>query len=80
MILAAAGGHIDAVTELLHQGADPNAKRLVSSDLVSMNVIFVERMRRALNVIADNTCAPTFINGQKSVAYCNISALQGDKW
>lgn len=30
LILAAAAGHIDAVTELLHQGADPNAKRLVS--------------------------------------------------
>jgi ankyrin repeat protein len=30
LILAAAGGHIDAVTELLQQGADPNAKRLVS--------------------------------------------------
>lgn len=32
LILTAAGGHLDAVTELLHQGADPNAKRLVSSE------------------------------------------------
>ncbi|XP_077281628.1 uncharacterized protein LOC143908142 isoform X2 [Temnothorax americanus] len=31
LILAAAGGHIDAVTELLHQGADPNAKRLTGT-------------------------------------------------
>lgn len=30
LILAAAGGHIDAVVELLQQGADANAKRLVS--------------------------------------------------
>lgn len=32
LILAAAGGHIEAVTELLQQGADPNARRLVSLD------------------------------------------------
>jgi len=38
LILAAAGGHMDAVTELLHQGADPNAKRLVSSDPVKDQV------------------------------------------
>ncbi|KYN23097.1 Ankyrin repeat domain-containing protein 29, partial [Trachymyrmex cornetzi] len=31
LILAAAGGHMDAVTELLHQGADPNAKRLTGT-------------------------------------------------
>lgn len=30
LILAAAGGHADAVAELLEQGADPAAKRLVS--------------------------------------------------
>ncbi|KAH0560697.1 hypothetical protein KQX54_007126 [Cotesia glomerata] len=31
LILAAAGGHIEAVTELLQQGADPNAKRLTGT-------------------------------------------------
>ncbi|KAK1134074.1 hypothetical protein K0M31_011859 [Melipona bicolor] len=34
LILAAAGGHIEAVTELLQQGADPNARRLVSPEPV----------------------------------------------
>ncbi|CAL7947712.1 unnamed protein product [Xylocopa violacea] len=31
LILAAAGGHIEAVTELLQQGADPNARRLTGT-------------------------------------------------
>lgn len=61
LILAAAGGHIDAVTELLHQGADPNAKRLVSSDLIQrVNDLRLSDLcgmsETRLYGLLDNTC------------------------
>lgn len=39
LILAAAGGHRECVLELLEQGADPNARRIVSILLQSPDML-----------------------------------------
>lgn len=43
MILAAAGGHATCVTELLEQGADPNARRIVI--YINLFYIFIKIKR-----------------------------------
>jgi len=55
LILAAASGHVDCVKELLNQGADPRARRVVSVSILHVQLNFLNKIGSGFSRIYRNS-------------------------